>query len=68
MEKSLVMGQKGRNRKSRSNFRSRCRYVRVKVGSPLARRDRSVHPPFSGVDANELYKKEMVEKDKKKSA
>ena len=59
----------GKSRKSRSQFKSRTRYVWVKMGSPLSRRtSRHLHPLFSGVDANELYKKEKAEKDKKESA
>lgn len=59
----------GKSRKSRSQFKSRGRYVQVKMGYNLAKRGGIIiHPFLSGVDANELYQKLKAEKDKKESA
>ena len=66
------MGQKQRNkgnRKGRSQFRSRRHYVNIKMGSASAKRSGIfIHPLLSGVDGNELFKKEKAENDKKEIA
>ena len=56
-------------RAGKSQFKSRGRYVQVKMGSNLAKRGGIIIQPFLfGVDANELYQKLKAEKDKKESA
>jgi len=61
-----MKGKQGRNRKSRSQFRSRGRYVKDKVGGRSIRRV-NVIPNFAGVNVGKLIKN-MAKEQLKESA